>query len=150
MRREYLRSTPSWRHDGERRDTVFVTTDEAAQGMDRFTIARVVLFFSFKRSGRTYPCALVHWHPCIDDHPDEDTGMWVVRPEFLPGPGRRPSLQVLHLDSLFRGAHLLPIFGSAYIPTHLHVCDTLDAFTSFYVSKWADHNAHDTVYTSIY
>lgn len=151
MRREFIRSTRSWRKDGERRDCVLVTTDESASGMERFTVARVLLFFSFVYGGRTYPCALVHWFPCVNDFADAGTGMWVVRPEFVPGPGRRPSLQVIHTDSIFRETQLLPIFnGAEFVPLHLKFTDTLDAFEMFYVSKWADHNAHDTLYERVY
>lgn len=147
MRREFIRSTRSWRKDGERRDCVLVTTDNNAVGMQRFTVARVLLLFSFRHSGHTYPCALVHWFPFVNDFPDADTGMWIARPEFLPGRGRPPSLQVIHIDSIFRLTHLLPIFdGSEFVPLHLKFTDTLDAFEMFYVSKWADHNAHDTLY----
>lgn len=147
MRREYIRCTPRWRSDGERRDCVFVTTDPTRRGMERLTAARVFLFFSFRYNGRTHPCALVQWFPCVDERPDDDTGMWIVRPEYLPLRGSPPSLQVIHTDSIFRSAHLLPIFaGSQFVPTHLHFTDTLDAFDSFYVSKWADHNAHDVLY----
>lgn len=146
MRREYIRSTPSWRSDGKRRDCVLVTTDSSERGMRRFTVARVLLFFSFKRHGNYYPCALVHWFPCVGDHPDDDTGMWIVRPEFHAGRGRRPVLQIIHTDSIHRMAHLLPIFGSAPVPDHLQFTHTLDAFESYYVSKWADHNSHDMLY----
>lgn len=147
MRREYIRSTPKWRSDGERRDCIFVTTDSSRRGMEALTAARVFLFFSFKHNGRTHPCALVQWFPCIDEHPDEDTGMWIVRPEYLRTRGSPPSLQIIHTDSIFRSAHLLPIFaGSQFVPPHLHFTQTLDAFNSFYVSKWADHNTHDVLY----
>lgn len=147
MRREYIHCTPKWRSDGERRDCIFVTTDPARRGMEGLTAARVFLFFSFKHNGRTHPCALVQWFPCVDEHPDDDTGMWIVRPEYLATRGCPPSLQIIHTDSIFRSAHLLPIFaGSQFVPTHLHFTDTLDAFDSFYVSKWADHNSHDVLY----
>lgn len=56
-------------------------------------------------------------------------------------------LQIIHTDSIFRSAHLSPTFaGSQFVPVHLHFTDTLDVFGSFYVSKWADHNAHDVLY----
>jgi hypothetical protein len=41
----------------------------------------VHLFFSFKYGGVTYPCALVEWFKQMAEHPDEQTGMWVVEPE---------------------------------------------------------------------
>ncbi|KAH9957047.1 hypothetical protein BJV74DRAFT_446802 [Russula compacta] len=40
--------------------------------------------------------------------------MWVVRPEFR-GNGRR-ALDIIHLESIARAAHLLPVFGRHLSP----------------------------------
>ena len=56
-------------------------TDQAGfQGMH---VARVFLFFSFTYRSIFYPCALVHWFSPIDAKPCEDTGLWIVQPDFL-------------------------------------------------------------------
>ena len=44
-------------------------------------IGHVWLFFSFTYDRDGYACALVEW-VIPGDNLDEDTGMWVVRPEF--------------------------------------------------------------------
>jgi hypothetical protein len=102
-------------------------------------VARVRLFFSFMFREEVYPCALVHWFGRIGDEPDEDTGMWMVQPELdITG---RPLLSVIHLDCIFRAAHLIGICGQASIPRNLLFHDSLDAFKSFYANKFADHHA---------
>ncbi|KAF8808481.1 hypothetical protein BYT27DRAFT_7222928 [Phlegmacium glaucopus] len=149
MRRKYARSTPSWRQDGPRQDCVFVTVNPDAKGIRQLEVAQVLLFFSFVHERRTYPCALVHWFPRIDEAPDADMGMWIVQPEFT-SPGK-PALQVIistvatliHIDTIARLAHLLPIFGQSFVPISLHFSQTLDSFHSYYISKYADHNAFD-------
>ncbi|KAJ7934348.1 hypothetical protein B0H13DRAFT_2491663 [Mycena leptocephala] len=40
------------------------------------------------------------------------TGMWIVTPDFERGGG--PSLAVVHLDALLRGAHLFGIAGKDF------------------------------------
>jgi len=52
-----------------------------------------------------FPCALIHWFSVVGDTPDEDTGMWVVKPDYLPG--QKPFLEVIHVDSILRGAHFI-------------------------------------------
>jgi hypothetical protein len=141
MRRKYVRCTPSWRQDGPRRDTVFVTVNPNEKGIRRMEVARVLLLFSFVHETKTYPCALIHWFPRVDKNPDADTGMWVVQPEYT-NPGK-PALQVIHVDTISRLSHLLPIFGPSFVPISLHFSETLDSFHSFYISKYVDHNTFD-------
>ncbi|EIW82006.1 hypothetical protein CONPUDRAFT_54522 [Coniophora puteana RWD-64-598 SS2] len=69
--------------------------------------------------------------------------MWVVRPEYL---GNRPNMAVIHLDSISRGAHLIPVYGTATLPEELQFHDSLDAFCTFYVNRWADHHMHSFMY----
>ena len=65
-----------------RYNCVFVSTDPAADGFLGLDVARVRLFFSIDFCGVTYPCALVWWMSRSSSKPDEDTGMWVVEPDF--------------------------------------------------------------------
>ncbi|KAH8994183.1 hypothetical protein EDB86DRAFT_3064749 [Lactarius hatsudake] len=106
MYRERIRSTPNWRGEYPRHDTVFVETDAELSGMRGMLVARVLLFFSFFFRDQHYPCALVHWLIPVGDEPDDDTGMW----------GNRRSLSVIHIDCIVRGAHLIPVYGSSFLP----------------------------------
>ena len=143
MYREVIRSTPLWpRGDlpGPRRDCVFVDMgDGEGVGMEGLLVARVFLFFRFSHNDVDYPCALVHWYSTSDE-PDDSTGLWVVRPESTPQRARHMS--VIHIDTIFRGAHLLPRFLSdAPIYREVNYMNSLDVFTSFYVNKHIDHHA---------
>jgi hypothetical protein len=130
MCRECICANPNWHGEYARYDTMFVQTnaDDSMQGM---AIGRALLFFSFMFCDQYYPFALVHWL-VPGSAPDEDTGLWVVKPEF--GANRQRMLAVIHLDCVGRAAHLLPVYGSSFIPDDLHFLDTLDAFRSYFVN----------------
>ncbi|KAG1890562.1 uncharacterized protein F5891DRAFT_1131665 [Suillus fuscotomentosus] len=124
MRYERICAVDTWRNGPGRYDCVF--------GMRGFDIAQVRLFFSFKHNGVHYPCAFVHWFK-------HNTGMWVVEPETCEDGTRFAS--VIHLDCIFRAAHLMPVFGHEFVPTYLSYTQTLDAFRTYYVNKYIDHQA---------
>ena len=66
--------------------------------------------------------------------------MWMVEPE-LDCHGQRVTA-IVHLDTAVRGAHLLPVYGSTFIPHELHFSETLRAFRAYYINKYADHHMH--------
>ncbi|KIJ58801.1 hypothetical protein HYDPIDRAFT_101977, partial [Hydnomerulius pinastri MD-312] len=142
MRREHIRAVPSWRRGPARYDCVFVNTDDAQEGMLSMEVARVYCFFSFIHTdGQTFPCALVHWFDRIVDVPDELTGMWMVAPSFLDDGSH--NLAVIHVDSIVRSAHLLPIFGKENVPPLVNCHNSLDIYRAFYVNRFADHHAYE-------
>lgn len=141
MRTERIRSTPSWRKHGPRRDCALVVEDQDKPGMKGMSVVRVKLLFSFEYDGKTYPCALVDWFKRVGTSPDPETGMWKVRPETYRN-GQR-IVSVLHLDTFLRSAHLLPVFGQDVLPFDFHFSYSLDAFESYYVNKYADHHSHE-------
>jgi hypothetical protein len=142
MCRECIRSTPCWNGSSPRRDTVFVETDAELPGMRGMAIARVFLFFSFSLHRVYYPCALVNWLVLRGDEPDPETGLWVVKPEFI---GNHRSVAVIHLDSIVRGAHLLPVYGSNPLPEDFDFTFSLDASRAFFVNRYVDHHAHEFI-----
>ena len=141
MRRERIRSTPSWRGTGKRRDCAFVVEDESKPGFRGMSTVRVLLFFSFTYNDTTYSCALVEWFKKVGCSPDKITGMWNVTPEYKRNGERL--ITVIHLDSVLRAAHLIPVFGRQYLPPHFSHTWSLDVFEAFYVNKYADHHANE-------
>jgi hypothetical protein len=141
MRRERIRSTPSWRGREKRRDCAFVAEDGSKPGIAGISVVRVFLFFSFEYDGVFYPCALVEWFTRIGLDPI--TGLWVVQPDITHGERDRT---VVHLDSFLRGAHLLPVYGNQTLPVDFHYSYSLDAFKAFYVNKYIDHHTNEMVY----
>ncbi|KAF8462345.1 hypothetical protein JB92DRAFT_3136774 [Gautieria morchelliformis] len=147
MRRERIRAVNSWRKGSGRYDTIFVNTDPFAEGMRGLDIARVRLFFSFSHDGVQYPCALVHWFSRLGDSPNDNTGLWIVEPDTSDDDGATLRVtSIVHLDTIVRAAHLLPVFGHEYVSRTLSFSDTLDEFTSFYVNKYADHHAFEIAF----
>ena len=140
MRRERIRAVPTWRGHGPRRDCVYVDNGSDLPGFRGLDVARVLLLMSVSFHHTTYPCALVTWFSCVDDKPCEDTGLWVVEPD-VDAAGER-IMEVIHLDSIFCLAHLIGNAGDNRIPRKLHHQQAYDAFTAFYVNKYADHHAH--------
>jgi hypothetical protein len=146
MRCERIRAVKSWRKGPGRYDTVFVNTNSSAAGMRGLDVARVRLFFSFTHEGVKYPCALVHWFARVGDSPNDNTGMWVVDELDASNEDGEPPATILHLDTIVRAAHLLPVFGHEHVLRTLSFTDTLDTFTSFYVNKYADHHAFEIAF----
>ena len=52
-------------------------------------------------------------------------GAWEVKHEMAGG---QPTLEVIHLDSIVQGAHLLPAYGRGFLPEDFNFRDALDAF----------------------
>ncbi|KAG2052446.1 hypothetical protein BDR06DRAFT_983134 [Suillus hirtellus] len=79
-----------------------------------------------------YNCAFVN----VDDkqdgmlsmgvEQDELTGMWMVVLSLNEDGSH--DLLIIHIDSIIHGAHLLPIFGTQFIPPGLQFHDSLDAY----------------------
>ncbi|KAG0693141.1 hypothetical protein DFH29DRAFT_1007609 [Suillus ampliporus] len=106
--------------------------DLQLEGMQGLEVARALCFFSFKYKWVLYECAVIHWFDAIGEAPDEDTGMWIVRPSF---DGRSPNISVIHINAIYHAAHLLPIYGTDYIPRNINFSHSLDAFRTFYVNN---------------
>ncbi|KIJ20073.1 hypothetical protein PAXINDRAFT_107771 [Paxillus involutus ATCC 200175] len=144
MRREHIRACPCWRNDYPRYDCIFINTNPELDGMAGMTIARVICFFSFKYDYTLYPCAVVRWFDTVGGAPDEDTGMWIVRPAFRAN--RTPHIAVIHIDAIYRAAHLIPIYGRHPVPLDIKYYHSYDTFRAFYVNKYADHHAFEIAF----
>ncbi|KAI0769267.1 hypothetical protein BD413DRAFT_604897 [Trametes elegans] len=151
MHREHIRATPSWRKGPPRYDCVFVGKDPSATGLQSLHVARVRLFFSVLASpsgsraqADWIPCALVEWFSQVGDKPDEDTGLWIVEPD-LETDGSHAK-DVIHIQTLLRAAHLIPVFGESLTPSQLKQHEVLDSYQAFYVNKYADYHAHDIAF----
>jgi hypothetical protein len=108
------------------------------RGLD---IVRILVPFSFSHQNMTYPCALVQWYSLVGEECDEDTGMWIVKPDVARDGSH--VMAIIHLDSIFRAAHLLPVFGCARLPPNITCHNSLDLFTAFYVNKFINHHAFE-------
>lgn len=139
--RERIRSTPLF-HGHERCDTVFVVLDESKGGMEGMEIGRVLLFFSFHYRRESFSCALINWF-IHDEEPDRDTGMWTVQLEH--DRQGQPTVEVIDINTIARGAHLLPVYGSSRVPDDFSHHDTLDSYNSFFVNHFIDHHAHEFI-----
>ncbi|KAJ7201558.1 hypothetical protein GGX14DRAFT_536142 [Mycena pura] len=138
MKREIIRCTPSWRKRGPRRDCAFVVENENKSGFAG--MSAIFPDVSFEVDSETQPCALVEWFKKVGRSPDAETGMWIVEPEMR---GHQRVLSIVHLDSMLRAAHLIPVFGPDPIPFDLRYIHSLDAFRAFHVNKYIDHHAND-------
>lgn len=142
MRREHIRATPSWRSGAARYDCVFISKDPTLAGFRGLYAARVRLFLSFKYESKPYECAVVEWYVPVAEEPDEDTGMWVVEPEFNDD-GVSGPFEVIHTDTIYRGAHMIGFYGEHFVPSALRASDSLDVFEAFFVNNWIDYHAHE-------
>jgi hypothetical protein len=145
MRREHIRATSSWRKGAAWYDCILINSHPDLEGAQGFEVARVFLSFSFKHHNKVYPCALIQWFSFVGAEPDEDTGMWMIEPEFQET--RKPHLSVIHTESIYWAVHLIPAYRTAeYVASNITMHSSLDAFRLFYVNKFADHHAFETLY----
>ncbi|KAJ7189371.1 hypothetical protein GGX14DRAFT_538195 [Mycena pura] len=140
---ERIRAVPSWRNGPPRYDCVYIAGDDQP-GFRGLLAARTLLFMSFKHEHIEYPCALVTWFSAIGENPCPDVGMWMVEPD-LDDEGERV-LDIIHVDTILRAAHLIPIFGTQYLPHDFQFTDSLDSFQAYYVNKYADHHSHEILF----
>ncbi|KAJ7830779.1 hypothetical protein B0H13DRAFT_2240600 [Mycena leptocephala] len=136
MYRERIRAVRPWRGGAARRDCIFVEHDPAQPGFRWLYAARVMAFMSFTASGIIYPCALVTWFSAIGYEP--------LEPD-LDANGER-EMSIIHLDTILRAAHLLPVHGDDPVPRHFKHTRSLDLFAAFYVNKYADHHSHEIAF----
>ncbi|KAK0432102.1 uncharacterized protein EV420DRAFT_1655982 [Desarmillaria tabescens] len=143
MHHEHIRATPSW-HGYPRYDCALTVTNERESGFRGMSAVRILLLFSSRHEGTEFPCTLVHWFKRHGHSPDPKMGMWIVQPEYQ-GVRHNAVITVVHLDALLRGAHLMPVFGAKTLPHKFHYSRSLDCFSAFYISKYADHHMHEIV-----
>lgn len=146
--RETIRCTPRWKTGtivAPRRDSVVLNTNPEEPGMRGLDVARVHLFFSFEVDSELFSCALVHHFAKSFEDPDPDNGMWIVEPDLDRDDYR--VMSVVHVDSIVRAAHLLPVFKvDMAIPREVNFSHALDIFTAFYVNKYIDYHAFETMF----
>ena len=144
MCREVIRANPSY-GGTPRFNTVLVSVGDRDEPMQGLLVARVWLLFSYfdLYQGENVPCALVSWFVHPNDIPtrDPDTQMWIVIPEYDDN-GRQP-VQVIHVDTILRGIHLLPRYGRGFLPEDFSYTDALNAFDTYFVNQFIDYHAHE-------
>jgi len=141
MRKERIRSSLNWRNEASRHDCAFVSTDKDIAGMLGMEVVRVLGFFSFSYATTRYPCVLVQWFSRVRDERDEKTGMYVVRPDL--NRDRTRNIAVVHVSSLVRAAHLIPVYGNEPVPETLKHYHSYDVFDEYYVNRYADHHSFE-------
>ncbi|TFK23429.1 hypothetical protein FA15DRAFT_656761 [Coprinopsis marcescibilis] len=146
MRREWIRSTLSWRGLGPRYDCVYVVEDDQKHGFEGMNVVRVKLFLSFDFEGTTYSCAMVEWFKKVGTKPDSQTGMWVVEPDTTSSQGAHQDTTIIHIDSILHAAHLIPVFGSTDLPATFNHSWSLDTFSAYFVNKYIDHHANEITF----
>ena len=144
MHREYIRAMPSWR-GAPRFDCVLINVDSRLPGMLGLEVARIQTFFSLIHELKVYQCALIHWFSRVGTEPDEDTGMWVVEPDV--NEDGDANLAIIHVDTIFRAAHLLPAHQSDQcVSRDITMHDSLDTFNRFYVNRYVDYHAFEVLF----
>ncbi|KAE9399458.1 hypothetical protein BT96DRAFT_957248 [Gymnopus androsaceus JB14] len=145
MRHKHIRSVKSWRGGPARYNCVFMEGDSNEEGFSGLLVGRVFMFFHFAHQSQTYECALIHWYSTVGDTPCEETGLWMVDPDF--DREGSPNLEVVHIDCLYHGAHLIGVTGDSRLPTKdSSTTDSLDAYSCFYVNKYVDYHAHEIAF----
>lgn len=143
--RERIRAKPVCRRSTTvpRHDCVLVATDATRSSFSSMQVARARLLLSIRHLDKSIPCALVDWFVTEGSRPDPTTGMWVVKPQYTAN--NRPFSSIVHLDSVLRGIHLLPVHKKRTITRGQSYLRSLDSYRKFYVNKYIDYHAFETV-----
>ena len=115
MKRKCIHAVGHWRKGPGHYDTMFInaSSNNASDNTRDLSVHRILglevvhahLFFSFALDGVKYQFALVHWFSHTTDMLHNITSMHVIEPDCLPN--SRPATAIIHLDAVFRVAHLL-------------------------------------------
>ena len=70
--------------------------------------------------------------------------MWMVERDWEEDGTQ--TMGVIHVDSIVRGAHLIPVFGEEFVPRHINFSNSLDYYAAYYVNKFADHHSHEIAF----
>ncbi|KDQ05733.1 hypothetical protein BOTBODRAFT_122308, partial [Botryobasidium botryosum FD-172 SS1] len=133
MTQERICATPSWHGGAACYDGAFLKKKGAfgALGMQALEVGLLLLC----------ACAVVS---NLGDQPNPDMGLWVIEPAH--DDNGSPIALVVHIHLLVWNAHLMPVFGSHFVPKSLHFFHSLDAFCSFFVNKYINHQATQLAY----
>ena len=139
-------SMNTWHHGNDCFDCMFLNSDPLQLGMHGLDVAQARLFFLFTFERVKYSCTYIHWFSKIGDAADKCTGMWAIEWDIFDDGSYNST--IVHLDSVVRLAHLLPIhWDTPALSKHkLDYTQSLDVFSTFYVNKYADHHASKTVF----
>ena len=109
--------------------------------MEGMLITQLRLLFSFidANDGEVIPCALISWFVPAQEERDPETGMWTVEPEGMRA--CRP-VQVIPLKSITQGAHLLPKYGSRFLPITISHVNASDVFQAYFINPYIDYHCH--------
>ena len=145
--RERIRATATQNPTIPRHDCVLVATDAMSSGFASTQVARIRLLLSITHLGAAIPCALVDWFILEGNKPDPVTGLWVVKPEYTRN--NRHFSSIIHLDSVLRGIHLLPVHKKCMVTQPHSHSRSLDTYRRFYVNKYIDYHAHQKTWRLI-
>jgi hypothetical protein len=143
MLRERIRATHKWRGGGSRYDCVFVKVGDEA-GFRGLDVVQVIAFFKVTCNKVEYPGAIVTPFKKIGNSPCPFTQMWKVRRDLARAGQRK--FKIIPMHSIVRSAHLIGIAGTSFVPREVNHSNALEAFKEFYVNKYIDYHAHETVF----
>ncbi|KAI6008446.1 hypothetical protein EDC04DRAFT_2871491 [Pisolithus marmoratus] len=126
MQHEYICSCHSWQNGPPQYDCAFVNTNPGLEGMCGLDVMCIlVTFFSFVSQGEHYPCTVVWWF----DH-------------LLLTAHCFPVVAVIHVDTIYHAAHLIPLYATHPIPRNIKPhCHSYDIFATFYANRFINHHA---------
>lgn len=55
-------------------------------------------------------------------------------------------ISIIHIDCIFHTAHLIPLYGTNFLPHEITLHDSYDVFHAFYINKYADHYAFEVAW----
>jgi len=125
-------------------DTVLVRTDVRSgvqPGPHGLSVAHLVLLFTFLFKSKDRPTAVVRWFTFDGESPDEDSGMWIVKPQNHPD--GKSSFGLIPTDAIMWACHLIPVYGTAKVPPYVKFHNSLHLYKSYYLNRFIDHHSFE-------
>ena len=140
MHSEMIWCSPHWYGLAPCRDTVLVQIGPEDDILHGMAVGRVRALLSSSHGLVHYDCALLEWFNVVAPHPDAVTGMWVLEPERH---GNHRAIDLVHVDSIIRACHLIPVFGEEEVDPDITFANSLDAYACFYLNPYIDYHMHE-------
>jgi hypothetical protein len=55
-------------------------------------------------------------------------------------------MSIIHIDSIYHAAHLIPVYGTQFVSHDPKYYQSYDSFRAYYVNKYADHHAFEIAF----
>lgn len=88
----------------------------------------------------------MHWFVPVSETVHDGTGQWAVEPEYVRNSlYHQLNLAVIYINLIAHDALLSLVCRGGYPPDNFHFSHALDAFHTYFVNSYANHQMHEFI-----